>query len=1624
MALSWWHQWVRRLASKGRSGPRKPSRRMREKLYRRSQCERLEDRTLLAANLFLQSIVTNGPNAPVGATAASDTLMVGGELPVQFTTPAGFLNNGFSGGTFYFAYDTSVFSTPAPVTSALTKSLTPAQSAEINIGSNSVLSQSPGTAGFQVNVSDALISGSIHRVTVSISNGGVNSDNVTASTGGVLFAINLQPTVAATSTNLCLYNYSTLSKTDSISDKNAANYTLGLPTSLTQTYNAAYDFQANVIANTLPTLALGGPMNTASGAVAPIPPVPTTGGTATVYANIASPDPAGNGLYNWTVVLNYDPTQFTLPNPTFGGDLQLGTVETANNGSGGNGILWTTGTVNQENVSPSDEEVLASAFTLQTTPVSNTYFGSLFSITFHVNTSTATPQTSYIHLLASTTSPGYPQTLSTTLSGAAGNQTFSPSIPNGSLDAAVTLPSNGPQTSTTVTSSNPSVTYGTPVTFTAIVSADTGSLAPSQGNVDFTDQTNAAITLGDGTFAGSSGTTSTWTFTTGVKTFNFTTGDAIVASYSGDFGFNGSNGSTVQIVNKAPLTITAQPNTKTYDGTASAAATPTVVGLLGSDRVTGLGETYDTKNAGTGKTLTVAAGYVVSDGNGGNNYTLDVVPHNNTGVIDQAPLRITALANTKTYDATTSAAAVPTVAGLVSGDTVTGLSETYDTKNAGTGKTLTVVAGYVVSDGNGGNNYTLNVVPQSTTGVINQTPLTIAALPNTKTYDTTTSAAAVPTVAGLLGSDTVTGLSETYDNQNAGTSKTLTVAAGYTVSDGNSGGNYTVTTASSAAGVINQSRLTITALANTKTYDGTTSAAAVPTVAGLLGSDTVTGLSETYNTNNAGTGKTLTVAAGYVVNDGNRGGNYTVTFVSNTRGVIDQAPLTITALPNTKVYDGTTCAAAVPTVAGLEATDTVTGLSETYDTPALGTGKTLMVSAGYIVSDGNGGNNYAVTVMSNMHGVIIAGPVLAYAPLAGGALSPPCGTGAPTVSTFAGNGISDPEGLAFDAAGNLYVANDVAGTISKVTPAGAVSTFVSSGIGEPRAPAFDAAGNLYVISYSFTDGSFTISKVTPAGAVSTFFSRGLEGPTALAFDAAGNLYVVNGNNTIPKVTPAGAASTFVSNGLDDPLGLAFDAAGNLYVANNGNNTIFKVTPAGAVSTFVGSGLEGPQGLAFDAAGNLYVANYYGNTISEVTPEGAVSTFVSSGLSGPGGLAFDAAGNLYVANGNNTISKVTPAGAVSTFVSNGLVSPLSLAFDAAADLYLTGGNDALSKVTPTGAVSTLVSSGLDGTANLAFDAAGNLFTTGDSGTISKVTPAGVVSTFVTSGLDGPGGLAFDAAGNLYVANAGNNTISKVTPAGAVSTFVSSGLDDPAGLAFDAAGNLYVANYAFRDQKCTISKVTPAGAVSTFVSSGLDGPGGLAFDAAGNLYVANWNNTISKVTPAGVVSTFVSSGLDDPEGLAFDAAGNLYVANNWNNTISKVTPAGAVSTFVSSGLYGLCGLAFDAAGNLYVANAGNNTISKVTPAGAVSTFVSSGLNQPEGLAFDAAGNLYVANGYNSTISKVTPAGAVSTFVSSGLRRPRRPGLRRRRQPLRRQREHWHDLQGDARRGRLHLRQQRAR
>src|SRR5204862_2543701 len=96
----------------------------------------------------------------------------------------------------------------------------------------------------------------------------------------------------------------------------------------------------------------------------------------------------------------------------------------------------------------------------------------------------------------------------------------------------------------------------------------------------------------------------------------------------------------------------------------------------------------------------------------------------------------------------------------------------------------------------------------------------------------------------------------------------------------------------------------------------------------------------------------------YTVNDGNLGGNYTVT-THTASGTITKRSITVTASAHSKVYDGTTSAAAIPTItSGTLAVGDAGNFTETYDTKHVGTGKTLTPAGS--VSDGNSGNSYSI----------------------------------------------------------------------------------------------------------------------------------------------------------------------------------------------------------------------------------------------------------------------------------------------------------------------------------------------------------------------------------------------------------------------------------------------------------------------------------------------------------------------------------------------------------------------------------------------------------------------------------------------------------------------------------------
>ncbi|MBV8132242.1 MAG: NHL repeat-containing protein [Alphaproteobacteria bacterium] len=172
----------------------------------------------------------------------------------------------------------------------------------------------------------------------------------------------------------------------------------------------------------------------------------------------------------------------------------------------------------------------------------------------------------------------------------------------------------------------------------------------------------------------------------------------------------------------------------------------------------------------------------------------------------------------------------------------------------------------------------------------------------------------------------------------------------------------------------------------------------------------------------------------------------------------------------------------------------------------------------------------------------------------------------------------------------LFVTNSATDTgdtpnVTKFDARGKPTIFATVGIGNPTGLAFDAAGDLYVAN---TAGN-SVRKFSPPGVdLGNFATTGLNFPQGLAFDGTGNLYVANsGNDTVRKFSPTGIdLGNFATTGLNSPDGLAFDSAGNLYVTNADNtvNTIRKFSPAGVdLGNFASTALDLPTGLAFDAA---------------------------------------------------------------------------------------------------------------------------------------------------------------------------------------------------------------------------------------------------------------------------------------------------------------------------------------------------------------------------------------------------------------------------------------------------------
>jgi hypothetical protein len=388
-------------------------------------------------------------------------------------------------------------------------------------------------------------------------------------------------------------------------------------------------------------------------------------------------------------------------------------------------------------------------------------------------------------------------------------------------------------------------------------------------------------------------------------------GVVLGGSEAGNYSVSQPSGLAADI-SKASLDLNAVSDSKVYDGGKSSGGVPTVSGLKGTDTVTGKAQAFQSKNVlGAGNSTLEVTAYTVNDDNLGGNYSVST--HTASGTISRADLHISAVSDSKVYDGTTSSNKTPTVSGLQgSTDSVSGLTQAFASKNVlGAGNSvLQVGIGFTVNDGNLGNNYSATL--HDAAGTITKAALDLYAVSDSKVYDGTTSSDETPSVSGLKGSaDDVTGRAQAFQSKNVlGVGGSTLQVTAYTIADGNSGGNYSVTP-HTAAGTITPKNLTIGgAVANNKTYDGNATATVNWSGAGLVGvvnPDSVgfstAAYAASFNDKNVGQNKAVSVSG--IALSGTEKGNYSLTQPSLAADITVRT-LTVTATAVDKVYNGTT----------------------------------------------------------------------------------------------------------------------------------------------------------------------------------------------------------------------------------------------------------------------------------------------------------------------------------------------------------------------------------------------------------------------------------------------------------------------------------------------------------------------------------------------------------------------------------------------------------------------------------------------------------------------------------------------------------------------------------------------
>ncbi len=636
--------------------------------------------------------------------------------------------------------------------------------------------------------------------------------------------------------------------------------------------------------------------------------------------------------------------------------------------------------------------------------------------------------------------------------------------------------------------------------------------------------------------------------------------------------------------------------------------------------------------------------------------------------------------------------------------------------------------------------------------------------------------------------------------------------------------------------------------------------------------------------------------------------------------------------------------------------------------------------------------------------------------------------GTPAASSL----LSDPEGIAVDGSGNLYIADTDNNRVVEIPVAsgqnrgfGTLTVDDLYTIAGHGTCAMGHGGNGGIADDAFLDAPSGVSTGhlnSDIYIADTDNSRIQEVPAASGTQwgqsmTGFDIYTVAGSAAGTfGISPDGTAAT--SALMNEPGGLSFNSFGSMFIADSDNNRIVEVpittgsdgtaddmyTVAGSS---VGSSGHSPNGTAAASAllndpnflqvnngGQLYITDEGDHRIEEVAKTLHTEWTISM-----------SPGDIYTIAGTGSAGLSGDGGAA---VSAKLSSPEAAVLDASLNLFVAdSGNNRVREVSASTAdISEYAGDGQ----SLAIE--------GDGG------PA------TAAGLNGPFGVAADASGDLFVADSGNNRVQEIAASTHSQFGISMTADDVytvAGLANGGAGL--------------------SGDFGPATSAELDNPLFVALDSAGDLYIDDSGNNriqeVAAVTAGGKTANDIytvagsatgaagiagdggvatSALLSAPSGIALDGQGNLFIADNTNNRVQEVpavtgggktagdmyTVAGS-STGVSGStgnggpaasakLQNPDGVTFDAAGDLYIADSANERVQEVPAStgtqwgqamtagdmytiagtnGVIGTSGDSGpaaqaqLSFPATLAIDNSGNLYIADSFNARVQEIAAA-----------------------------------------------------